>query len=298
MQDRTGEFVPGFTICPRDKRFIEALFPSLVGTFTRLGGSVTRTASFCSLRTQSRKFPIYLDMLDAMHDVATKASRSSASSSRPHSPNPATMSSTSGNADPRPLIDLAQSFSSNSTTTSTSSSNSQDSRQQSQVRECLRDRVQHDALWHFMPEFPGFTVCESCFNSVIWPAQKRGSAIADRFVRTPQPVSAPDKTSAGTLSKALGQTCQLYSSRMRRVWDRAVQGGDMQLLVRKALERKEAEVELRKQRMDLLRLLGSLSGTAGVASSAGAYTSGSGGIDRERLRREIERVDRQWEDWQ
>jgi hypothetical protein len=69
----------------------------------------------------------------------------------------------------------------------------------------------------------------------------------------------------------------------------------MQMLIRKVRERKDAEVELRKQRADLLRLLGSLSGNA---TPGGPYSSGSGGVDKERLKRELERVERQWEDWE
>jgi hypothetical protein len=79
---------------------------------------------------------------------------------------------------------------------------------------------------------------------------------------------------------------------MRRVFERAVQRGDMQLLVEKVRERKEMEVELRQQRADLLRLLGSLN------SSGAGYASGSGGVDRERLKRELERVENSWEDWE
>lgn len=64
-------------------------------------------------------------------------------------------------------------------------------------------------------------------------------------------------------------------------------------------ERKEMEVELRQQRADLLRLLGSLNG-AGAGAGAAGYGGGSdsGGLDRERLRRELGRVENAWEDWE
>ncbi len=63
---RDGIHVANFAVCSCDKKMIEALFPSMRGYFTKLspGRSTTEPERYiCSLRTSSRRFPRYLDML-------------------------------------------------------------------------------------------------------------------------------------------------------------------------------------------------------------------------------------------
>jgi hypothetical protein len=79
---------------------------------------------------------------------------------------------------------------------------------------------------------------------------------------------------------------------MRRVWERACRysGEDGHAyLSRKARERREVEVDLMKQQKEIKRLL----------DRSGSSGSGiSGGVDRDRLRRELKRIESEWLDWE
>ncbi|KAJ4405640.1 hypothetical protein N0V91_005159 [Didymella pomorum] len=64
---RDGLHVANFAVCSADLKNVEALFPSIRGYFTRLPSSsygIEKHA--CSLRTTSRRFPKYLDLLVAL----------------------------------------------------------------------------------------------------------------------------------------------------------------------------------------------------------------------------------------
>ena len=104
---------------------------------------------------------------------------------------------------------------------------------------CPRDTLLLDAEWHTIPSVPIFTVCPSCYESIITPHQQASSDIALRFNRVPRP--------APTENPVLGSSCQLYSSRMRRVFARAVSDNDTRYLARKVEERKEREEYLQVQ---------------------------------------------------
>lgn len=65
VDQRDGLHVPSFVICAADVKMLEILFPSVKGYFTRLPPSSTYTPTkyVCSLRTGSKRFPKYLDLL-------------------------------------------------------------------------------------------------------------------------------------------------------------------------------------------------------------------------------------------
>jgi hypothetical protein len=242
VKDQYGSLLPGFTICQRDQRCLEALFPSLIGIFARLpsSGSV-RPAAICSLRTNSRRFPIYLDHLVEIDDKA----RSQALTT----PNL------------KPLVDLIRSH--------------------VYKPECTRDRLVLDRTWHYMPSFPSLTVCEECYDDTVWPAMKQNSELANRFNRMLMPLPPAYESSACS--------CQLYSPRMRRVWDRAVRYGDDEgfaYLTRKVMERKEMESNLRRKQNEINRLLD---------KSSNGY---SHGVDREWLKKELKAIEQDWLDWE
>ena len=104
---------------------------------------------------------------------------------------------------------------------------------------CPRDTLLLDAKWHTIPSLPIFTVCPSCYESVILPHQQASSDLALRFNRIAR--------SLITENPVLGSSCQLYSSRMRRVFARAVADNDTRYLARKAEERKQREEYLQVQ---------------------------------------------------
>ncbi|KAF1917163.1 hypothetical protein BDU57DRAFT_517675 [Ampelomyces quisqualis] len=63
---RDGLHVANFAICSSDKKMIEALLPTMRGCFTKLPSTYSSSIPekhICSLRTSSRRFPKYLDLL-------------------------------------------------------------------------------------------------------------------------------------------------------------------------------------------------------------------------------------------
>jgi len=147
------------------------------------------------------------------------------------------------------------------------------------LRECSRDTMLVGGLWHFVPSLPHLTVCEDCFESVVEPAIQRNSDVATRFNRTVQPV----------YGEGMGSSCQLYSPRMRNVFQRAVADGDVKYLTRKAKERREAELMLQERYRDVLR-------RAKRMSREGSG-SGSGSEDDERrLNWELKRITAEWQE--
>jgi hypothetical protein len=149
-------------------------------------------------------------------------------------------------------------------------------------QECQRDRIILDQTWHFMPSFPDLTICEECYDSAVWPFVKSDSSdLAERFSRTLMPVPP-----TATRQFEGGASCQLYSPRMRRVWERAIRYGDdegFRYLVRKVRERKDVHQDLLLQQVDINKSL---------------VDRGSSGVDRERFRRELERIEREWGEWE
>ncbi|KAI9049651.1 hypothetical protein LZ554_006676 [Drepanopeziza brunnea f. sp. 'monogermtubi'] len=93
--------------------------------------------------------------------------------------------------------------------------------------ECQRERDLVDRRWHVITHLPEFTVCEECFDEVVWPELEEGKAIPLMFNKTLQ-----------RLPKA---SCQLYSAKMRGIFRLAVDSGDYQMLASKARERKSLE---------------------------------------------------------
>ena len=110
-----------------------------------------------------------------------------------------------------------------------------------QIDECQRDAELVDARWHAITQLPEFTVCEECFDEVVWPELDERKAIPAMFNKKQQ-----------ILPKA---TCQLYSERMRAVFSKAVDGDDYKLLASKARERKTIEAAYRANLESMKRQL-------------------------------------------
>lgn len=163
------------------------------------------------------------------------------------------------NADPMPLIELIE--------------------RKTQLRECTRDNMLIGGLWHFIPDLaPAMTVCEDCFEAVVEPEIKKNKSVAKKFNRTLQPV----------YTEGVGSSCQLYSPYMRKVFQRAVDENDMKYLVRKAKERREAELYLQDKFKAVMS-------KAKRLSLEGAVTED----DERRLNRDLEKISREWkEQWE
>lgn len=152
-------------------------------------------------------------------------------------------------------------------------------------RECERDALVVDGLWHYIPSLPAFTVCEDCFEEVIEPEVKKGSDLAKRFHRTVQPNYGEG---------SIGTSCQLYSLRMRQIFKSAVKDNDLKYLTRKAEKRREAELRLQERHASLLRQAKRLGPSApGLTANADELR------EKRRLDRELEKIMIEWtDDWE
>ncbi|KAJ4368750.1 hypothetical protein N0V83_005832 [Neocucurbitaria cava] len=209
---RDGVHVANFAVCSSDKKMIEVLFPSMRGHFTKIPTSYHSSSHnryLCSLRTSSRRFPKYLDLLVELDAEAQSLGQQ---------PNI------------HRFIQLA--------------------RENAFKGECSKDKASTRKPWHFIPSLPEFTVCEECYDELVWPAIQDKSApstIPRLFNKTIQLIPTEDPE--------VGSSCCLYSPRMRRVWDVAVQEDDFSYLKRKAVDRKKAEARLARQRRGIMNYM-------------------------------------------
>lgn len=113
-------------------------------------------------------------------------------------------------------------------------------RQKTRFRECARDAMLATPLWHYIPGIPEFTVCEECYNEVVWPL--RNMPIAKDVVPTLQKVSIqrPDHYVAGI-------SCQLYSDRMRAIFKSFCSRNDFEGFRQNAIMRYNVEHKLQEK---------------------------------------------------
>ncbi|KAL8960940.1 MAG: hypothetical protein Q9193_002437 [Seirophora villosa] len=109
---------------------------------------------------------------------------------------------------------------------------------------CSRDDMLRGKSWHVIPKLPEFTACSDCYEDVVWPAVLQGLPLAKQFSRYPQ-----------TIEKAqVGVSCQMYSSRMRKVFLEACSDDDFDYLSRVSLKRYRIEKELQRRIIEAQRL--------------------------------------------
>ncbi|KAJ5433174.1 uncharacterized protein N7458_012330 [Penicillium daleae] len=113
------------------------------------------------------------------------------------------------------------------------------------LRDCLRDRPVLSS-WHYMPELPELSVCEDCYDEVVWPLAKMHHPLARSFSTSLRylPGDGPNRCREAS--------CQLYSGRMRARFREAVVKDDFPGLRDFALRRFEAERRFRDRRDELL----------------------------------------------
>ncbi|KAL5378870.1 hypothetical protein DPSP01_008803 [Paraphaeosphaeria sporulosa] len=212
---RDGIHVANFALCPCDLRMVEELFPSIKGYFTRIPASTSPYAIPPTYTCSLRvKSRRFPKYLDLLVELDAEAQ---AHNQHPHIAR---------------FVQLA--------------------REHAFKAECQRDKPLLRKAWHFMPVLPEFTVCQECFDELIWPhlappsssSPSTPSTIPKLFTRTIQPVPGEDLE--------LGSSCCLYSPRMRAIFETAVREENFGYLERKALERKRAEVRLGRERRDIL----------------------------------------------
>ncbi|KAJ5587280.1 uncharacterized protein N7459_003045 [Penicillium hispanicum] len=113
------------------------------------------------------------------------------------------------------------------------------------LRDCRRDRPTM-STWHYIPALPEFSVCEDCYDEVVWPLAKAQHPIARMFSPSMRllPGDGPNRCREAS--------CQLYSARVRARFRDAVTKGDFPMLKSMALRRFEAERRFKDRREELL----------------------------------------------
>jgi hypothetical protein len=113
------------------------------------------------------------------------------------------------------------------------------------LQDCRRDRPVL-GMWYYMPQLPEFTVCEDCYDDVVWPLVKANKPIAREFLTRMRlaPGDAP--------TRCREASCQLYSPRIRAKFRDAVQRNDLAYLKLIALKRYDVEQHIRERREELL----------------------------------------------
>lgn len=129
--------------------------------------------------------------------------------------------------------------------------------------ECEQDKDLIDRRWNVITQLPEFTVCDECFDEVVWPELEEGKAIPMMF--------AKDKKRVPKAS------CQLYSPKMRGIFRLAVDSNDYMMLATKARERKNIEIAYKNSLIDMNR-------------GFGFRTEGS--------ERDMRRVEDEWRKWE
>ena len=192
----TNRLVPNFDVCSYCTRSMETLFPNLYGSFHQVRTGENPNQP----RTCALRSdsPRFAKYVDMLDEISNQAYEYR----RP--PNMLR------------FVQLARKFAS--------------------IRECNRDDMLLDHVWHYMPHLPEFTVCEECYEDVVWPAAVAGSELADQFHGRPQLL--PPAFARG------GVSCQLYSPRMRNVFRDACARGDFVMLKKEAVKRWQVERDL------------------------------------------------------
>lgn len=233
---RDGVHVANFAICSSDKRMIEALFPTLRSYFTKLPSTYSASIPKKYMCSLRTSSSRFPRYLDLLVELDGEAQDLSQ----------------------RPNIDRFI----------------QMARENAFKNECARDKSYMRKAWHFIPSLPEFTVCEECYDKLVWPAMQSrntSSSIPRLFNKSMQLVPNEDPD--------IGSSCCLYSPRMRKVWDISVKEDDYAYLKRKALERKKVDVQIARQRKSIINWMMGLE---------------RGSIQWERAKSELKELDREW----
>jgi len=96
--------------------------------------------------------------------------------------------------------------------------------------ECRKGEVVKENCYA-MSTISEFTVCPECYRDVVAADAQRGVQLAQQFGSAPTFMSA-------------GFTCQLYSPRMRQVWQEAAMNNDIEYLRHRVQQRVAKELEI------------------------------------------------------
>lgn len=262
VDPESGRSTSNFDACSSCVRSIRIIFPSLHEVFERPSTAPVQER-LCDLRTDSPRFARYVELLDEAAASTNSSQRRkgrdrSRERSRDRSRDRRSRRSSPPQPDMREFIHYA--------------------RRKSTLASCPRDRLVQ-AQWHFIPELPEFTICEDCYDDVVYPlAHKSIAGLVSRtrqcLPTTQSPCSSASSSSSHSCSSSSSTcskptvprpragpigadgnheaSCQLYSPRMRAKFREAVQWGDLGYLKSVALRRYEVEGLFREQKSVLL----------------------------------------------
>ncbi|KAI1940679.1 hypothetical protein LOZ66_002276 [Ophidiomyces ophidiicola] len=111
----------------------------------------------------------------------------------------------------------------------------------SRIYHCQRDHLV-EGKWHYMPELPEFTICEDCYDDIVWPIAN--TSVAKKISRKLR--SLPG--SGLVRGKERQASCYLYSPRMRAIFWDAVRFGEFGYLKNAVLRRYDAETKFRQRK--------------------------------------------------
>ena len=100
-------------------------------------------------------------------------------------------------------------------------------KQMSTIEDCPKDAMFPRKAWHIHPHLPEFTICQECYEDVVYPLVKTGSPLAVKIDKKPHMFSDP----------TMEICCSLYSPRMRKVFREACEDDDYEHLRHTVLKR-------------------------------------------------------------
>jgi len=98
------------------------------------------------------------------------------------------------------------------------------------VSDCPRDKTMHNKKWYILASLPELTICDDCFEEVVYPRLSESPSLTEKFSIYAYRVPIA--------------TCQLYSERMRALFEEACRRKDLRQLEDAVIERKNKEVEI------------------------------------------------------
>jgi hypothetical protein len=182
--------IPNFTVCHNCAKAVEVILPNLTGVFVPIDNPPVPTQGVCAMHFAPGRRR-FVGVFDLMERTSDEAL------ARKSPPN---------------IQDLADRV-----------------RELLVYPECLQDEPVQDRKWFVMRSIPDFTVCQECFDQVVWPQQE-----LDDVPRVVQDFS--DRT-----QKLPMAACQLYSDRMRDVFKKACRRNDLGYFEKKIFERLDIE---------------------------------------------------------
>jgi len=222
IDSKSRSLIQNFHVCTSCVKSIEVLLPPIRGLFVKCDPRRSVTdPRICNLRFDSNRFIKYFDALETTADSCVPSSNG-----------------TLIPPDTRALTSLCKNLAS--------------------IPECVRDQDLYNAHWNIITQLPEFTVCEECFEEVVWPEWEDGKAIPRMFGKK---LVFREKAS-----------CQLYSRKMRGIFRLAVDGDDWGFLASEVRKRRELEARYKRE-VDAVKRFG---GHPSVVA------------------KEIERLEREW----